>query len=179
MTTQRANAIHDLDRADVIKMIAQAKATRPQLHRPSVLSFKSVLSYIGHRDRPRNKAKTEIYCDDSLDQIADAVGFAGIRKSAAVADVVMMATHLGILKTVRDGGRDTPTRRTIDLKRLNELVTVDLPLLNKSDSYGDQPDSNGDHADSCGDHADSCGGSTVTPIANIDPQHRARRRGGA
>ena len=173
MTTQHANAIYDLDRADVIKMINQAMTSRPKLKRPSVLSFKSVLAYIGHRDRFRNKAKTEHYCDDSLDQIADALGFKGIWKAATIADVVAMATHLGIVKTVRAGGKDVAARRTINLERLSELVTVDLPLLTKSDSNGDHPDSYGDYSNSYGDHAHSNGVSTATPITNSDPQRTA------
>ena len=166
MTTQRANAIYDLNRADVIKMIDHAMTSRPKLNRPSVLSFKSVLSYIGHRDRFRNKAKTEHYCDDSLEQIADAVGFAGNRKTSSVADVVMMATHLGILKTVRAGGRDVATRRTINLERLAELVSV-VTVEIESDSYGVHADRYGVHANSNGDHADSYGVLPVTPIEPI------------
>jgi hypothetical protein len=36
MTTERANAIYDLDPNDVIKMLDQALTERPKLKRPSV-----------------------------------------------------------------------------------------------------------------------------------------------
>ena len=167
MTSQRANAIYDIEPNGVIKMLDQALADRPKLHRPSVRAFKCVLAYIGHRDRPRNKDKTEHYCDDSLEQIANALGYAGDRKSATVADVVALATHLGILKTVRAGGRNTPTRRTIDLDKLNQLVavaTVGIDLDNYGEHQQNQHDSYGKYANSNGVSANSNGVSTVTPI---------------
>ncbi len=160
MTSQRANAIYDIDADRVTQMIDQALLTRPKLKRVSARSFKSVLAYIGHRDRPRNKTKTEHYCDDSLEQIANALGYGGDRKSATVADVVALATHIGILKTVRAGGRNTPTRRTIDLDKLNDLVTVATVEIDL-DNYGEhQPNEH----DSYGEYANSNGVSTVTPI---------------
>jgi hypothetical protein len=171
MTSQRANAIYDIDADRVSRMIDQALSTRPKLKRVSARSFKSVLAYIGHRDRPRNKDKTEHYCDDSLEQIANAIGDLSIDVAA---DVVALATHLGILKTVRAGGRNTPTRRTIDLDKLNDLVTVatvgiDLDSYgehqqNQHDSYGEYANSNGEIANSNGVSANSNGVSTVTPI---------------
>ena len=164
MTSQRANAIYDIKPNGVIKMLDQALADRPKLHRPSVRAFKCVLAYIGHRDRPRNKDKTEHYCDDSLEQIANAIGDLSIDVAA---DVVALATHLGILKTVRAGGRNTPTRRTIDLDKLNDLVTVATVGINL-DSYGEHQqnhhDSYGEYANSNGVSANSNGVSTVTPI---------------
>ena len=153
MTSQRANAIYDIEPNGVIKMLDQALADRPKLHRPSVRAFKCVLAYIGHRDRPRNKDKTEHYCDDSLEQIANAIGDLSIDVAA---DVVALATHLGILKTVRTGGRGKPTRRTIDLDKLNDLVTVA--------TVGIDLDSYGEYANSNGVSANSNGVSTVTPI---------------
>ncbi len=159
MTSQRANAIYDLNADQVAQMINQALATRPKLKRVSAKSFRCVLAYIGHRDRPRNN-KTEHYCDDSLDQIANALGYGGDRKSATVADVVAVATHLGILKTVRAGGRNTPTRRTINLDKLNQLVTVATVGIDLN-SYGEhRPNPH----DSYGEYANSNGVSTVTPI---------------
>ena len=168
MTSQRANAIYDIEPNGVIKMLDQALADRPKLHRPSVRAFKCVLAYIGHRDRPRNKDKTEHYCDDSLEQIANAIGDLSIDVAA---DVVALATHLGILKTVRAGGRNTPTRRTIDLDKLNDLVTVATVGINL-DSYGEHQqnhhDSYGEYANSNGVSANSNGVSTVTPIEPRD-----------
>jgi hypothetical protein len=164
MTSQRANAIYDIKPNDVIKMLDQALADRPKLHRPSVRAFKCVLAYIGHRDRPRNKDKTEHYCDDSLGQIANAIGDLSIDVAA---DVVALATHLEILKTVRAGGRNTPTRRTIDLDKLNQLVTVATVVIDL-DSYGEHQqnrhDSYGEYANSNGVSTNSNGVSTVTPI---------------
>ena len=164
MTSQRANAIYDIEPNGVIKMLDQALADRPKLHRPSVRAFKCVLAYIGHRDRPRNKDKTEHYCDDSLEQIANAIGDLSIDVAA---DVVALATHLGILKTVRAGGRGTPTRRTIDLDKLNDLVTVATVAIDL-DSYGEHQqnrhDSYGEYANSNGVSTNSNGVSTVTPI---------------
>jgi len=167
MTSQRANAFYDIDADQVTQMIDQALSTRPKLKRVSPRSFKTVLAYIGHRDRPRNKTKTEHYCDDSLEQIANALGYAGDRKSATVADVVALATHLGILKTVRAGGRNTPTRRTIDLDKLNQLVavaTVGIDLDNYGEHQQNQHDSYGKYANSNGVSTNSNGVSTVTPI---------------
>lgn len=168
MTSQRANAIYDLGNDAVVKMIDAAVARRPALKRPGVRSFKTVLGYIGHRDRPRNKDKSEHFCDDSLDQIAGALGFGGDhRKSAAVADVVALATDLGILRTVRAGGRNTPTRRTIDLAKLAELLTVATVAI-ASDSNGEHHanrlDTYGEYADTYGENANSNGVSTATPI---------------
>ena len=150
-------------------MIDVAISTRPKLHRPSVLSFINVLSYIGHRDRIRPKDHNRQYCDDSLDQIADALGFVGVRKSSAVADSIAVATHLGILKTVRVGGKDNPTQRTINLDKLDELLTV-LTVSNDVDSNGDNRTKS---SDSNGNHADSNGVSTVTPIAINDSPRTA------
>ena len=167
MTSQRANAIYDIDADRVTQMIDQALLTRPKLKRVSARSFKSVLAYIGHRDRPRNKTKTEHYCDDSLEQIANALGYGGDRKSATVADVVALATHIGILKTVRAGGRNTPTRRTIDIDKLNDLVTVatvEIDLDNYGEHQPNQHDSYGEYANSNGVSPNSNGVSTVTPI---------------
>lgn len=164
MTTQRANAIYDLAPIDVVKMLDQALTDRPKLHRPSVRAFKCVLAYIGHRDRPRNKNKTEHYCDDSLEQIANAIGDQSIDVAA---DVVAVATHLGILKTVRAGGRNTPTRRTIDLDKLNELVTVatvGIDQISNGGNHLNRADSYGEYANSNGEIANSNGVSTVTPI---------------
>ena len=170
MTTQRANAIYDLAPIDVVKMLDQALTDRPKLHRPSVRAFKCVLAYIGHRDRPRNKNKTEHYCDDSLEQIANAIGDQSIDVAA---DVVAVATHLGILKTVRAGGRNTPTRRTIDLDKLNELVTVatvGIDQVSNGGNHLNRADSYGEYANSNGEIANSNGVSTVTPIDPIDPK---------
>ena len=168
MTTERANAIYDLDPNDVIKMLDQALTERPKLKRPGVRAFKSVMAYIGHRDRFRNN-KTEHYCDDTLKQIAFAIGDPSY---AVAADVVAVATHLGILKTVRAGGKDTPARRTIDLNKLDELVTVATVAID-GDSYGgDHPnraDSYGEYADSNGEYPHSNGVSTATPI-DQDPK---------
>lgn len=167
MTSQRANAIYDIDAGRITQMIDQAIATRPTLKRVSARSFKCVLAYIGHRDRPRNKSKTEHYCDDSLDQIANAIGYSGDRKSAAVADVVAVATHLGILKTVRAGGRNTPTRRTLDLDKLGQLVTVSTVAIDQ-DNYGEHRqnphNSYGEYANSNGEITNTYGELTVTPI---------------
>lgn len=169
MTTERANAIYDLDPNDVIKMLNQALTDRPKLHRPSVRAFKSVLAYIGHRDRFRDKAKTQHYCDDTLKQIAYAIGDPSW---SVAADVVAVATHLGILKTVRAGGKDTPTRRTIDLAKLGELVAVASVVID-GDSYGgnhlNRVDSYGEYADSNGVYPHSNGVSTATPI-DQDPK---------
>jgi len=172
MTSQRANAIYDLGNDAAARMIDAAVAMRPGLKRPGVRSFKTVLAYIGHRDRPRNKDKSEHYCDDSLEQIADALGFGGDnRKSAAVADVVALATEIGILKTVRAGGRNTPTRRTIDLAKLAELSTVATVVI-ASDSNGEHHanrlDTYGEYADTYGENANSNGVSTATPIEPKD-----------
>ena len=169
MTTERANAIYDLDPNDVIKMLDQALTNRPKLHRPSVRAFKCVLAYIGHRDRFRNKAKTEHYCDDTLEQIAFAIGDPSY---AVAADVVAVATHLGILKTVKAGGKDTPTHRTIDLDKLGELVTVATVAIDIHSNGGDHPnrvDSYGEYADSYGEYSHSNGVSTATPIEQ-DPK---------
>ena len=169
MTTQRANAIYAIGADRARQMIDLAISTRPKLHRPSVLSFINVLSYIGHRDRIRPKDHNRQYCDDSLDQIADALGFVGVRKSSAVADSIAVATHLGILKTVRVGGKDKPTHRTINLDKLDDLLTV-ITVSNDVDSNGENRTKS---SDSNGVHADSNGGSTVTPIPINDDQRTA------
>ena len=169
MTTERANAIYDLDPNDVIKMLDQALTERPKLKRPGVRAFKSVLAYIGHRDRFRNKAKTEHYCDDTLKQIAYAIGDPSW---SVAADVVAVATHLGILKTVRAGGKDTPARRTINLDKLNELVTLATVAIDSDSNAGDhlnRVDSYGEYADSNGVSPHSNGVSTATPIEQ-DPK---------
>ena len=169
MTTERANAIYDLDPNDVIKMLDQALTERPKLHRPSVRAFKCVLAYIGHRDRFRDKTKTQHYCDDTLDQIAYAIGDPSW---SVAADVVAVATHLGILKTVRAGGKGTPARRTINLDKLGELVTVATVAID-SDSNGgnhlNRVDNYGKYADSNGVYPHSNGVSTATPI-DQDPK---------
>ena len=172
MTTQRANAIYDLNRADVIKMIDHAMTSRPKLKRPSVRSFKCVLAYIGHRDRIRPKDHNKQYCDDTLKQIADAIGDPSHRVAA---DVVAMATHLGILKTVKAGGKGTPAHRTIDLVKLAELVTVTTVGIDRDSNGGNRTKT----SDSNGDHADSNGVSTVTPIATIDNQQSTAPVGAA
>ena len=164
MTTERANAIYDINPNDVIKMLDQALTDRPKLKRPGVRAFKCVLAYIGNRDRFRDKAKTEHYCDDSLEQIAYAIGDPSWYVAA---DVVAVATHLGILKTVRAGGKGTAARRTIDLDKLNELVTVATVAIDSDSNGGDhlnRADSYGKYADSNGEIANSNGVSTVTPI---------------
>lgn len=166
MTTQRANAIYTIGADRVKIMIDHALATRPKLHRPSVLSLINVLSYIGHRDRIRPKDHNKQYCDDTLEQIADALGYEGIYKSSTVADSIAVATHLGILKTVRVGGKGKATQRTIDLDKLDELLTVLTVPIDVDSNGGNRNKS----SDSNGDHADSNGLSTVTPIATIDNQ---------
>ena len=174
MTTERANAIYDLDRNDVIKMLDQALTERPKLKRPGVRAFKSVMAYIGHRDRFRNN-KTEHYCDDTLKQIAYAIGDPSW---SVAADVVAVATHLGILKTVRAGGKDTPARRTINLDKLNELVTLATVAIDSDSNAGDhlnRVDSYGEYADSNGEIANSNGVSTVTPIDPRNPKGNHQR----
>lgn len=169
MTTERANAIYDLALDDVRKMIALAKATRPSLHKPSVRAFKCVLGYIGHRDRIRVKDHNKQYCDDSLKQIAKAVGY---ETFDVAADVVAVATHLGILKTVRKGGKNTPTHRTIDLAKLDELINS-----NGEYTVTINTDSNGKHrtksADSNGELTNSNGEYTAPPISKSNHQRTA------
>ena len=175
MTTQRANAIYDLDPSDVIKMLDQALTDRPKLKRPGVRAFKCVLAYIGNRDRFRDKAKTEHYCDDSLEQIAYAIGDPSWYVAA---DVVAVATHLGILKTVRAGGKGIAARRTINLDKLNELVTVATVAIDSDSNAGDhlnRVDSYGEYADSNGEIANSNGVSTVTPIDPRNPKSNHQR----
>ena len=169
MTTQRANAIYAIGADRARLMIDLAISTRPKLHRPSVLSFINVLSYIGHRDRIRPKDHNRQYCDDSLDQIADALGFVGVRKSSAVADSIAVATHLEILKTVRVGGKDKPTHRTINLDKLDDLLTV-ITVSNDVDINGGNRTK---LIDGNGNHADSNGGYTATPIPINDDQRTA------
>ena len=169
MTTQRANAIYAIGADRARLMIDLAISTRPKLHRPSVLSFINVLSYIGHRDRIRPKDHNRQYCDDSLDQIADALGFVGVRKSSAVADSIAVATHLEILKTVRVGGKDKPTQRTINLDKLDDLLTV-ITVSNDVDINGGNRTK---LIDGNGNHADSNGGYTATPIPINDDQRTA------
>jgi hypothetical protein len=57
---------------------------------------------------------------------------------------------------VRAGGRNTPTRRTIDLDKLNQLVTVATVEIDLN-NYGKDANSNGVSTN-------SNGVSTVTPI---------------
>ena len=169
MTTERANAIYDLAIDDVRKMIALAISNKPTLHKPSILAFKNILAYIGNRDRPRGKNKAEHYCDDSQEQMAAATGY---NTKDTPADVCLLATHLGILKTVRKGGKNTPTRRTIDLAKLDELINS-----NGKHTVTIKNDSNGEHntksANSNGELTNSNGEYTAPPISKSNHQRTA------
>ena len=175
MTTQRANAIYNIGAHRAHLMIDHALATRPKLHRPSAMSFINVLSYIGHRDRIRPKDHNKQYCDDTLEQIADSLALVGSRKSSLVADSIAVATHLGILKTVRVGGKGKATHRTIDLDKLDELLTVLTVPIDVDSNGGNRTKS----SDSNGDHADSYGVLPVTPISTIDNQQSTAPVGAA
>jgi hypothetical protein len=125
VTTQRANAIYDLTDAVVAAMI-DAAAPYKRGHRPSPRAFVHIVAYIGGRDRPRRGGG--MWCDDTYDQIATATRYS----VAVVKDVIAAATRLGVVVTVRRGGYNTATRRSLDLVRIADLVACNATPLDAS-----------------------------------------------
>jgi hypothetical protein len=138
MTTEKKNAISDLTKAQCAAIIEYAYKKTPTLKRISPRAFRSIVGEVGHRDRPQSDSNGKpagFWCASSLDQLASATGYS----VGAVRDVLWLATEVGIVRTVKRGGQNTATKRTIDLDAmlllLNELC-AEYPHLNDEDWRG-------------------------------------------
>jgi hypothetical protein len=138
MTTEKKNAISDLTESQCTAIIEFAYMKTPTLKRISQRAFRSIVGEVGHRDRPQNDSNGKpagFWCASSLDQLATATGYS----VGAVRDVLWLATEVGIVRTVRRGGQNTATKRTIDLDAmlylLNELC-AEYPQLSDEDWRG-------------------------------------------
>jgi hypothetical protein len=138
MTTEKKNAISDLTKAQCAAIIDYAYKQTPTLHKVSQRAFRSIVGEVGHRDRiQKNREGRPIghWCESSLAQLADATGF----EIPTVRDVLWLATTVGVVHTVKRGGRNTATKRTIDtdamLVLLNELC-AEYPHLSNEDWGG-------------------------------------------
>lgn len=138
MTTDKKNAISDLTKPQCGAIIEFAYKQTPTLHKVSQRAFRSIVGEVGHRDRPqKNREGKPIghWCESSLAQLADATGF----EIPTVRDVLWLATTVGVIRTVKRGGKNTATKRTIDtdsmLVLLNELC-AEFPHLSDEDWRG-------------------------------------------
>lgn len=120
MTAERANATFDLTANQLAAIIERGYAMNDKLHRISPRAFRSIVGYIGTRDRPRKADCIPVahWCDDTLEQIASSTGYA----VGGVRDVIALATAVGVARIVRRGGYKTATRRTIDLDSMLVLL---------------------------------------------------------
>jgi len=138
MTTQKKNAISDLTQAQCAAIIEYAYKKNPKLHKVKQRAFRSIVGEVGHRDREQKSREGKPighWCDSTLDQLAAACDYS----VAAVRDVLAVATIVGVVHTVKRGGKNTATKRTIDtdamLLLLNELC-AEYPHLCNEDWRG-------------------------------------------
>jgi hypothetical protein len=138
MTTDKKNAISSLTKAQCTAIIEFAYLKKPNLHKVSQRAFRAIIGEVGHRDRiQKNREGKPIghWCDSSLDQLAEDTGF----EVGAVRDALWLATTVGVVHTVKRGGKNTATKRTIDtdamLLLLNELC-AEYPHLSNEDWRG-------------------------------------------
>ena len=138
MTTQKKNAISDLTNAQCAAIIEYAYKKNPKLHRVKQRAFRHIVGEVGHRDHERKNREGKpvgFWCDSTLDQLAAACDYS----VAAVRDVLAVATTVGVVHTVKRGGKNTATKRTIDtdamLVLLNDLC-AEYPHLNDEDWRG-------------------------------------------
>lgn len=138
MTTQKKNAISDLTQAQCAAIIEYAYKKNPKLHKVKQRAFRSIVGEVGHRDREqKNREGKPVghWCESSLEQLASATGYS----VGAVRDVLWLATTVGVTRIVKRGGKNTATKRTIDLDAmlllLNELC-AEYPQLCDEDWSG-------------------------------------------
>ena len=152
MTTQKKNAISDLTQAQCAAIIEYAYKKNPKLHKVKQRAFRSIVGEVGHRDREQKSREGKPvghWCDSTLEQLAAACDYS----VAAVRDVLAVATTVGVVHTVKRGGKNTATKRTIDtdamLVLLNELCAEYPHLCNEDwrgiwrNKRGIAPDSRG------------------------------------
>lgn len=138
MTTEKKNAISDLTELQCAAIIEYAYKQTPTLHKVSQRAFRSIVGEVGHRDRTqKNREGKPVghWCESSLEQLASATGYS----VGAVRDALWLATTVGVIGTVKRGGKNTATKRTIDtdsmLLLLNELC-AEYPQLCNEDWRG-------------------------------------------
>ena len=152
MTTEKKNAISDLTESQCTAIIEYAYKQTPTLHKVSQRAFRSIVGEVCHRDcTQKNRAGKPIgfWCESSLEQLASATGYS----VGAVRDVLWLATTVGVIGTVKRGGKNTATKRTIDLDEmlllLNELCAEYPQLCNEDwggfwrNKRGTMPDKRG------------------------------------
>jgi hypothetical protein len=138
MTTEKKNAISDLTKGQCKAILEYAYKQTPTLHKVSQRAFRAIVSEVGHRDRiQKSREGTPIghWCDSTLDQLARATGY----EIPTVRDALWLATTVGVIQTVKRGGKGTASKRTIDLDQmqilLNELC-AEYPHLTDEDWGG-------------------------------------------
>jgi hypothetical protein len=152
MTTEKKNAISDLTESQCTAIIEYAYTQTPTLHKVSQRAFRSIVGEVGHRDRTQKNREGKpigFWCESSLEQLASATGYS----VGAVRDALWLATTVGVIGTVKRGGKNTATKRTIDLDAmlllLNELCAEYPHLCNEDwggfwrNKRGTMPDKRG------------------------------------
>jgi hypothetical protein len=152
MTTEKKNAISDLTKAQCAAIIEYAYKKNPKLHKVKQRVFRSIVGEVGHRDREQKSREGKpigFWCDSTLDQLAAACDYS----VSTVRDALAISTTVGVTRTVKRGGKNTATKRTIDLDAmlhlLNELCAEYPHLCNEDwggiwrNKRGTTPDSRG------------------------------------
>lgn len=121
MTTTNKSAISDLTKGQCAAIIEYAYKKNPKLHKVKQRAFRSIVGEVGHRDHERKSREGKPighWCDSTLEQLAAACDYS----VATVRDALWLATTVGVVRTVKRGGKGTATKRTIDLDQMQILL---------------------------------------------------------
>ena len=119
MTIKVANAVYTLNNAVISSELRRFKAADGDKHVPSTEKTKSVMAYLGHRQRTKGSSEVEIV-DESVDQIVNATGIS----RGSVQDVIRFLAWAGWLITIRHGGGRS---RKPTVRHLNQNAWVHEP----------------------------------------------------